>query len=132
MHGERREAGIEDGGTDWCVVCVVQTPASLRLPALAVRYVQLLGVFLGVLAGLHGDKRLSMDMEDCLFPVTRGRSRQERASPTPGAELLPFPRAQALAPRSSGPVYAMAGVAGRRESRPAASPSRIPPRAFCC
>lgn len=110
MHRERGEAG----GTDWCVVFTVRTPASLRPPALAVLYIELLGVFLSALAG--DDKKLSMEMEDCLFPEKRGRcrrSRHEPASPLPSAELLPFPCTQVPAPQGSAPGYTMAGVAGR-------------------
>lgn len=67
------KGGGQDGGTDWCMVCTAQTPVRLYLPALAVPEIQLQGVFLGALAELHGDKRLSLEMEDCLFPEINGR-----------------------------------------------------------
>lgn len=55
------------------MVCTAQTLARLYLPALAVPEIQLQGVFLGALAELHRDKRLSLEMEDCLFPEIKGR-----------------------------------------------------------
>lgn len=61
-----------------------------------------------------------------------GRSRHEPASPQPSAEHLPCPCRGAPAPQRSAPGHAVAGAAGRWESRPATSPSPLPSDVFCC